>query len=176
MNKYRFEGNTGFIDISNKNGNFSIVFDKDDYRRIKNIPWYIRKDKHTKDLYYASGVIGYGCNLNGERLSFNVPMHRLIMSFPENTPIDHKNHNGLDNRKENLRETTNSHNNANTRRAGKSGARGVFFKDGAYEARIKINKKQVYLGRHKTLNEAAKKYNEAAFFYHGEHATLNQVF
>lgn len=44
-----------------------------------------------------------------------IAIHRLIMGFPTSGEIDHINHNGLDNRRENLRIVTHSENLKNRR-------------------------------------------------------------
>lgn len=88
--------------------------------------------------------------------------------------IDHINGIRTDNRFINLREATNGQNKLNTKipKNNTSGAKGVVFrKDRNYfEAKIKINNQYKHLGTFKTLEEAAKAYNDAAREYAGEFA------
>jgi len=46
-------------------------------------------------------------------------------------------------------------------------------KDGRWQSRIRVGKKVKYLGRFKTEEEAAARYDEAALALHGRRATLN---
>jgi hypothetical protein len=64
-------------------------------------------------------------------------MHRLVMDAAPGQQIDHRNHNGLDNRRGNLRPANPSQNGANTRpTTGRSGYKGV----GWHKARGKWRK------------------------------------
>lgn len=57
----------------------------------------------------------------------------------------------------------------------KSGYRGVHFDRGAWPAAINVDNKTLYLGRHKTKEEAALTYNQAALVHRGAEARLNAV-
>ena len=96
-------------------------------------------------------------------------MHRLIMNAKKGELVDHINHDGLDNRKENLRICTSSENGRN-RRLGKnsrSGFKGVSKKkSGKYEAAIR-------LGTFILPEDAAKEYDRVAKFVFGEFANLS---
>ncbi len=106
-------------------------------------------------------------------------MHRMIMGVSRDKEVDHKNHDTLDNRKENLRIVTRSQNQANSRRRrdNTSGFKGVDFKKstGAWRARINCQKESIFLGEFGDKIEAAKAYNRAAKAYHGEYAKLNEI-
>ena len=76
--------------------------------------------------------------------------------------VDHLNHDGLDNRWANLRDRPQSENVARARlRIGKSGVRGVSFKANGWEASIKVNGVNHYLGRFATRDRAAAAYAAA---------------
>lgn len=104
-------------------------------------------------------------------------MHRLILGTPKGW-IDHKNRNGLDNRRSNLRPATPRQNAINTvKKAGISGFRGVTWDNnqGIWMARICDGLKRRTIGRFSDPKMAAIAYNIAAKEKHGEYAILNEV-
>lgn len=84
--------------------------------------------------------------------------------------LDHINRNESDNRIDNLREATQSQNNANQRLTAR---RGVTLTSTGYLARICVNYTQISLGTYKTLKEAATVYREAHKRYFGEFSSVN---
>jgi hypothetical protein len=98
--------------------------------------------------------------------------HRLIWlwmtgEIPKHQ-IDHINRNKADNRWSNLRECNNTENQQNRTVASKNktGHIGVFWYKNGYMAQIRVNKKSIYLGRYKTVEEAAEAYKQAKAKYH----------
>ena len=93
--------------------------------------------------------------------------------------VDHKNNDQLDDRIENLREASREQNNSNvtSHKNCTSKYLGIHYhkRDLVWEAQIKTQKKQIYLGRFKIEKEAALAYNKAALKYHGEFANLNII-
>jgi hypothetical protein len=109
-----------------------------------------------------------------------IVMHRLITGAHKGDIVDHINGNTLDNRCSNLRLCTPLQNARNTHaRRSSSGYKGVHrLKTSTnwkkpWVARIGIEGERVYLGKYKTAEEAAKKYDEAALEHFGEFANLN---
>lgn len=104
-----------------------------------------------------------------------VLLHRFLM--PGVPMIDHRNGNGLDNRRVNLRPATKGQNSANTRMRPKntSGYRGVTYhkQTGKWVAQIGGAETHRYLGLHSDIVAAAKAYDEAAREMYGEFAVLN---
>jgi hypothetical protein len=89
---------------------------------------------------------------------------------------DHRNGNGLDNRRSNLREATQSQNLCNRRpRVGASGFKGVtwFERLGKWKAQCSKAGKHHNLGYFVDVEDAARAYDDAARRLHGEFATLN---
>lgn len=91
--------------------------------------------------------------------------------------IDHKDHNSLNNTKDNLRPCTQSQNlaNARMRSDNTSGFRGVIWDQqrGRYRAELRTNGKTKHLGRYLKAEDAARVRDAAAMEAFGEFATLN---
>jgi len=86
--------------------------DDEDYKLVSQYKWQEAK-AIRKGKYYTSYALAKTCGSNKTRKT--ISMHRLIMNTPANLVVDHINHNGLDNRKENLRNITRSENQKNLR-------------------------------------------------------------
>jgi hypothetical protein len=107
-------------------------------------------------------------------------MHRIILGVTDrNIFVDHKNGNGLDNRRSNLRQCTIAENNRNVvkRIAGTSKYRGVSWhkSEGKWQAQIKHNNKRHHLGNFINEIDAAIAYNNAATELHKDFASLNII-
>lgn len=105
-------------------------------------------------------------------------MHRMLM--PEVKEVDHKDRNGLNNCRDNLRPCTHSQNIANSDfTKSESGYRGVRLmkkrthQSRPWQARIKINGKQISLGYFATAEDGAKAYDIKAKELFGEFAFQN---
>jgi hypothetical protein len=105
-------------------------------------------------------------------------MHRLLMGEPPGRLIDHRDGDGLNNRRSNLREATHSTNLANSRgpeaRGKSSRFKGVSLNHNRnWSARIMVRYKGTHLGVYPSEEAAAKAYDCAARHYFGEFAKLN---
>lgn len=104
-------------------------------------------------------------------------MHRIIMNlFDRNLFIDHINHNGLDNRKCNLRIVTNRQNHMNSRSfKGTSKYKGIYWHKATTKwcSRIMFMREIIYLGEFNNEEEAAKMYDKKAIELFGNFAKLN---
>jgi hypothetical protein len=102
-------------------------------------------------------------------------MHRQLLGFPA-CRVDHKDGNGLNNARNNLRRSTPSQNCANARKKSNgSDFLGVSFDASRqqWRAQIKVMYQAKFLGRFSTQEEAARAYDVAAVKYFGEFAKLN---
>lgn len=98
------------------------------------------------------------------------------MDAPKGKEVDHKDGNGLDNQKSNLRLCTHKQNTRNSISIkGTSIYKGVFWcKDRLkWRAGIKNNYKTINLGYYESEVNAAFAYDKAAIKYFGEYARLN---
>ena len=144
---------------------FAIV-DAEDYDRLNKYKWHALKGQRN---YYA----------RNHRPNGTVLMHRVILNAPRGLVVDHINHNGLDNRKRNLRLCTAAQNSQNrrprTRPNKTSKYKGVTFDKNRnrFAAYIKHNKKAYFLGRFKDETDAAKAYDKKAKELFGQFAYLN---
>ena len=141
-----------------------------DIDKIKDHKWRAFNSGHT---WYAISTIN---TVKGRR---SIMMHRIILSAVKGQQVDRINHNGLDNRRVNIRLCNNITNKYNSRPYKGLQYKGVCThrrrNKTVYQARISVNKKRMSLGYYSTRLDAAKAYNEAAVLYHKEFASLNII-
>ena len=104
-------------------------------------------------------------------------MHRQITNAPDHRVVDHIDHDGLNNRKRNLRLCTFAENCRNTRRTAPSTSKykGVHWnkRRKKWAASIRFDNKTYHLGCFDSELAAALAYDQAAKKYHGAFASLN---
>lgn len=153
---------------SRKYPNLYAIIDEEDLPLVSQYRWCVYVKPHTT---YAVAYREHDNSLQ------TIRMHRLIMGDPPGLDIDHRNRNGLDNRKENLRAATRTQNMQNQRRHRNSRYpyKGIARdKSGRYwRAAIYVNGRRKDIGRFATPEEAARAYDEAAVRYFGEFARTN---
>lgn len=106
---------------------------------------------------------------------FIVLMHRQLLDAQDGEYVDHINRDPRDNRRSNLRLCNMGQNNANSAKQinNTSGFKGVFRNGTAWEARIRVQGRLLYLGRYTKARDAARAYDAAALKHWGEYALLN---
>lgn len=142
------------------------LIDDEDYELIISYNWRIR-------YFQTSGPYADGAPKGAGRGAKRILMHILIMGVPG---IDHKNHDGLDNRRSNLRLANHVQNAQNQRRHrdGSSQYKGVRLRSwGTWQARIRVEGRNKTLGSFASEEEAARAYDAAARKAFGEYAFLN---
>lgn len=100
-------------------------------------------------------------------------LHRFLTAAKDGQLVDHRDRDGLNNRRSNIRIATRSQNGANrdanpTNRLGVKGVRRR--KSGRFEARIIVAKRYIHLGDFSTVEEASLAYRKAAAIHFGEFA------
>lgn len=150
-------------------GKFAIV-DDEDYAYLMQWKWYAHKSKGT---YYAQRHTV--CSVTKKHAVLS--MHRVIIKCPQHLQADHRNHNGLDNRKQNLRACSHSQNQHNRRvtNCGASKYKGVYWNKGKWQAGISHNDKNMHIIRCASEERAAMAYNAKAIELFGEFACLNVI-
>jgi len=111
FNKYEVRGDITIFFIKRQNGEvFEVLIDTEDLERLKklNSSWHVAWSSSIND-YYISRTEYLGCTDTKSNNKTNY-LHRYITSATENEVVDHENHNSRDNRKENLRVTSNENN------------------------------------------------------------------
>jgi hypothetical protein len=148
-------------------GRFARV-DPEDYIWLAQFRWH---SKTSKDATYAVRTI----QVKGR--AKRIYMHRLLTNTPEGLVCDHMNHDGLDNRKGNLRNCTIAQNNANRRSARDSSSQYIGVsrdkRRNKWVAHIKIKGEEKYLGSFDVEEDAARAHDAAAWAQHGPFAHLN---
>ena len=156
----RYEAVDDYMKCTVKSGR-SFIFDTDDFSIVSRYNWSVTKE-------------GYALANNKDHGS--IKLHRLLMGFP-NGVVDHINGHPDDNRRSNLRITTQHCNTQNSAkpRSNTTGYKGVCFDKhkGKFMAFIQPNGRFKFLGYFSNPVDAAHAYDRAAVFYFGEYARLN---
>jgi hypothetical protein len=154
------------------NGKYTIV-DSRDHSYLTQWTWHCLKKRST---YYAAR------SKYRRGKTIRIYMHREIAKragMSTSSLIDHRNRNGLDNRRTNLRSASQTQNRANCRlyTSNTSGFKGVSYdkRTGLWAAKLNHSGTCKWLGRFATRKEAAAAYDDAARRYFGNYANVNGV-
>ena len=139
---------------SKTHGAQTILYDEEDAPMIEPYRWTLMKGYST---FYAKRSLPR--RPDGSRPTALL-LHREVTVCPKGMMVDHKNGNGLDNTRDNLRICTMSQNMMNRKktRQNSTGYKGVYktgdSKLNPYSAKIQKNGKVYCLGHYKTAEEA----------------------
>lgn len=160
------------------------LVDDADYDWLNQWKWSAVKNKNGGNYYVVRGA--HTNWRNNQTLPVDITvrkqiwMHNQILNTPDGLFPDHKNGNGLDNQRDNLRVCTRAQNQQNKTKTSShktSGFKGVSWSTyhNKWRAEITISKQTKSLGYFPIYSEldAALAYDKAAKKYFGEFALLN---
>lgn len=151
------------IHLKGKRGGTALI-DHDDLPKVCRLSWSM--------AFYPTGSFRRRA---GRTRPGSITLHSLIVQYPDGVEVDHKNRNTRDNRKSNLRPANlcQQQSNKGLMATNTSGYKGACWKNNGWESSIKANHINIYLGRFRTREDAARAYDRAAIELHGEFAVLN---
>ena len=145
-----------------------VVVDAEDIDFLSLLTWYRKRSGRDRREYAAANLPGGG----------KISMHRLLMGARPGDRVDHRDGNGLNNRRSNLRLASSTDNARNQRRRrGRVLYKGVSFRPSSpgrpWVAHLGGHRTGSYLGSYRTAEEAALAYDIAALEKWGEFAHTN---
>ena len=152
------------------------IVDAADYEMVNQFHWHIRKDGRR---FYATRTVRLRLE-DGSVQRTSIDMHRFILGLPrgDRSVVDHRDGNGLNNTRSNLRQCTIRENSWRFfRKLPSSGFRGVYWckRTQTWAAVIRVKAERIKLGHFKTAEEAAEAYDRAAVERRGEFAVTNAM-
>lgn len=144
------------------------IVDEGDYTYLNQWKWYALR---VEKLCYAVRSIKRGkkCGV--------MLLHRQLLNVPKGKEIDHKDGDGLNNCRSNLRICNHQQNHFNLRNRINTSSiyKGVYWDKDKHRWRVTlvVGGEKKRLGRFKDERQAALAYNQAAATYFGEYARLN---
>lgn len=165
----RIEGNIAYVPLTQW---YEAIIDAADVPLVMGFNWCAQVAPHT---VYA---LRNGWESLGEPKAPVIFLHRVICPAPSGMLTDHRDGDGLNNRRDNLRCATKAENGRNSRKKknNTSGFKGVHLhkQSGRWQARISIgNPTQRSLGMFDTPEEAHEAYVKASAEMHGEFGRIN---
>ncbi len=150
------------------------IVDDADYEWLNQWSWFAGWFKGSRSFYAMRTIWN---DARPRPKSHTQRIHRLIMGVTDpSIYVDHRNHNTLDNRRDNLRIATPTQNQANAgKRNGTSQYKGVSRLGKKWRAMIRINGKHIHLGCFANELDAALTYQQAARKHFGEFAHTPQL-
>lgn len=149
------------IEIPLGKNQFAII-DSDDLEFVMRYEWR-----------FKTGHCNYAVTMGRN----STKLHNYIMNCPEGKVVDHRNGNGLDNRRDNLRICEHYQNVWNQKKAKntKNRFKGVQKRGKKWSASISCRNKRYQLGVFDTEAEAAIAYNDKAKELHGDFSNINKI-
>jgi hypothetical protein len=156
---------------SKTHGRKIVLLDDEDYDRVIQWKWSVTYNPRSENFYSKRTI-----KVESGKWK-NLYMHVFIMKSDtfKGENVDHRDHNGLNNTRENLRITDKIHNHMNQkiRKDNLSRYKGVTKHNNKFQARYTYNGKRVSIGYYLSSEEAARAYDKASKQYFGKFACLN---
>jgi hypothetical protein len=160
IRQIRIKDNIAYVPLTQ---GYEAVIDADDMPLVDGFNWTA--------LIAPKTVYAYRKDCSGPKQRA-IYMHRVLMGEPEGMHIDHRDGDGLNNRKFNLRDATPSQNQQNSRlpSSNTSGFKGVSWhpRGGKWRAQIGVNGENLHLGLFPTPESAHAAYCSASADLHGK--------
>ncbi len=147
---------------------FVAKIDDEDYEWLNQWKWQALCCENNKTYAKHWEVI------NGKKVM--KLMHRDILNAAPHMLVDHKDNDGLNNQRSNLRICTLSQNNMNRKKSSNTTSsryKGVTYHQKKWQAQIKSNGHQITIGTYEDEVNAAMAYDRFATILFGEYARLN---
>jgi len=144
------------------------LVDDEDFEKVSKYKW-----SATSSI---NGVIYGARGIGGRKNHKTIYLHQFIMGMKN---VDHRDGDGLNCQRSNLRPATSTQSNRNKCRHGAAPFKGVGLEHRTpplkkpYRAAIVVNKRRIRLGYFEKAELAASAYDNAARTYFGEFARLN---
>lgn len=155
VSKIRIDGDVAYVELTK---GYEAMIDVADVPLVEGLSWAASVQRTT--VYAVHNYADEG----GQRACLR--MHRVVVDAPVDKQVDHRDCNGLNNRRANLRLATGSQNQWNKPKysSNKSGYKGVswYAPYGKWEAKVQSHGVRYSLGYHDTPEEAYEAYCEAA--------------
>lgn len=136
--------------------------------RVVDLTWYAHRQKHATYVIAREGGAG-------EQIA--IRLHRLLTEAGPSQVVDHRDRNGLNNLRQNLRICDASRNVAWAKLPQGNLPRGVSYVESLhrFRARITVNYRPIHLGLFDDAISAASAYDAAARLYFGDFARCNDL-
>lgn len=151
-------------------GGFVVIIDDEDFELVSQHNWHVQR--RTKTPYAVTNMP------RPDGGHSTVGMHVLINRTPKGMVTDHKDGNGLNNTRANLRTATRNQNGQNRAKHQRctSEFKGVHWdkQKRRWRASIRVNGRLCLIGKFRDEREAAGAYDAAAIEHFGEFARTNK--
>ena len=176
-NNYVIDGDITRVELHRRDGTIKyIIIDTEDLQRLIDFEYtWIANYRERNDDWYACAA--FYPEIDGEVKHTTIRLHGFIMNTygKENVHVDHINHDGLDNRKCNLRITSvsqNDHNRRSKNITNTSGYRNVSPSKNRkwWVVTLRIDGKQTEFARFRDVDDAGEYAEKMRQKYYGEYA------
>lgn len=139
-----------------------VTVDESDFEWLSQEDWQCDSHKYAHIAKWVDGK------------TVTIKMHRMILNAAAGTFVDHKDRNGMNNQRCNLRFATRSQNQMNKKQAKHSTSpfKGVKFcpkkKSKKWHARITVDGRRMSLGYYESAEAAFCAYRNASLLYHAD--------